>query len=97
MIVDGKLIARRLQHVLGERFRTLDKKLGIALLVPLETAEVRRFVDLKVHFAQEVSVQADVVHMPQMSVDTEAVSRLLIDATRTYDGVVLQLPYHQCV
>lgn len=94
MIVDGKIIARARKTALQKELSTYVKRLQLGIIVAHETLAIRKFVDLKKRFGAEVGVDVVETVLDPLA-DTEKLLQELLHATRTADGLVLQLPLPQ--
>lgn len=96
MVVDGKLIARELVKNMREQVLELSKRSSLGVVIAEETQEIRSFVHHKQKVAEELGLGFEVSMLdPIRQHKTEDLLTLVLHATRTHDGVVLQLPIPQ--
>jgi methylenetetrahydrofolate dehydrogenase (NADP+)/methenyltetrahydrofolate cyclohydrolase len=92
MLIDGKAIAHELKSSLKERIAKRDRRLKLGVIVVHETPEIRMFVDLKQRFATDIGVKVDIIRPGVLAQNTEHLLHVILQSTRTYDGLILQLP-----
>jgi methylenetetrahydrofolate dehydrogenase (NADP+)/methenyltetrahydrofolate cyclohydrolase len=92
MEIEGNLIARELKRELLERVQRADKKLSLGIIVVRETPAIRQFVEVKRRFGTDVHVNVEVLQLGQLEQNDEKLLQLLLHSTRSYDGLILQLP-----
>lgn len=91
MLVDGKAIAKELRENLVLTMKRLPHPPTLAVVVTVDTLVTTSYVELKQKVAKELGIKADIIR-PKMFGSTEDLVRELLSATRTHDGIVLQLP-----
>ncbi len=91
MIVDGKAIARELHQSLSREASLMKPQPSLAVFISQSTFEVKKFVDIKIRAAEEVGITVDVIQSPYRQ-KTEAFVHALLEAARTHDGLLVQLP-----
>lgn len=92
MIVDGKQIAHELAGAIKKRVTEIDRELSLGILVAKETAPIKQFVGYKQQFGREVKVTVDVLTLSPLEQKNEILLQKILHVSRTYDGVILQLP-----
>jgi methylenetetrahydrofolate dehydrogenase (NADP+)/methenyltetrahydrofolate cyclohydrolase len=92
MNIDGKLIAQEIKSELKEKKKQVGGKLSLAIIVAKETPQIRQFVDYKVQFGREINVGVDVIQLSALEQNNEGLLEQMLHASRTYDGIIVQLP-----
>jgi methylenetetrahydrofolate dehydrogenase (NADP+)/methenyltetrahydrofolate cyclohydrolase len=92
MIIDGKLIAHTLKGKIKDVTDDVDLHLSLGIIVTEETPAIRQFVTLKQNFGKSVKVNVEVLRLGVLEQDNQHLIELLLHATKTFDGIVLQLP-----
>lgn len=92
MIIDGKLIAHDLKGKIKTVTDDVDLHLSLGIIVTEETPAIRQFVTLKQNFGKSVKVNVEVLSLKVYERDNQHLMELLLHSTKTFDGIVLQLP-----
>lgn len=92
MIVDGTSIAREIRASLKDRIKRSGRRLLLGVIVAEETNEIRTFVRLKQQFGTDIGVEVEVIELASLKKDTETLLRTMLHATKTFDGIIVQLP-----
>jgi methylenetetrahydrofolate dehydrogenase (NADP+) / methenyltetrahydrofolate cyclohydrolase len=92
MIIDGRQIARDLKNKIKSATDNVDMHLSLGIIVTEETPAIRQFVTLKQNFGKSVRINVEVLTLKIYERDTQHLLELLLHATKTFDGIVLQLP-----
>jgi methylenetetrahydrofolate dehydrogenase (NADP+) / methenyltetrahydrofolate cyclohydrolase len=93
MTIDGNAIVRDLRTTLQHRVQQMQRTLRLGLIIAEETKTIRSFVERKIRFGQELGIEVEVETLdPTKRHTTEDLLHCVLSSTRTYDGLVLQLP-----
>jgi len=92
MIVNGKTIAERVKERVASEVRDREHRLRLGVVVVQQTPEIELFVRLKKKFGDGVGIDVDVRELDPLSQTNESFLQSILDATREYDGLVVQLP-----
>lgn len=91
MIVDGKAIARDLEHGLADKLAVLPKK-RVAFVLIGENPVGRQYVGMKTRIAERLGIETKTFSHPDVD-DTGSAMKLVSDISADgYDGIVVQLP-----
>lgn len=92
MIVDGKLIAHDIKSRLKEVTYERDPRFSLAIIVTQETPAIRQFAALKQSFGTSIGVTTEILKLGPFEQKNENLLQLIMHSTRSFDGIVLQLP-----
>jgi methylenetetrahydrofolate dehydrogenase (NADP+)/methenyltetrahydrofolate cyclohydrolase len=92
MIIDGKQIANDIKRRLLTRTRAGEHRLSLGVIVVHQNFTMNSFVEIKRRFGEEINVRVDVLNVPPHSQTNEELLHLLLQSSRTHDGLLLQLP-----
>ncbi len=93
MLVDGNKIARDIAGELKKRVQACGCRPKLGVIMAEETKSIRSFVERKMRFGVDIGIEVGVETLePHKRHGTEDLLQTILRATRTYDGIVLQLP-----
>jgi methylenetetrahydrofolate dehydrogenase (NADP+) / methenyltetrahydrofolate cyclohydrolase len=92
MIIDGVLLARQIKSSLKSRIVHFEHPLRLGVFVLHETPEIRQFVDAKRRFGASLGITVEVLTLGVLEQNNQELLHRILQATRDYDGLVLQLP-----
>mgnify|MGYP001594518138 FL=1 len=91
MIVNGRALAKKIEHDLIVRTRALEYPPRLTVIVVGENPVSERFIRMKSEFAARIGVNAVIVRLPE-SVGTEGVVAEIKKQSPLSDGIIVQLP-----
>jgi methylenetetrahydrofolate dehydrogenase (NADP+)/methenyltetrahydrofolate cyclohydrolase len=91
MIIDGKAIAERVYAQVKEKLHTLDRVPSLVILTCDPNFETRKYLALKEKKARSLGIEARIIELPAAST-TDAFCAAITEATKTADGIIVQLP-----
>lgn len=89
-IIDGKMLAKEIETKLKLSFSKQKQKKLCFILVGENTAS-EKFIEVKSRIGARVGVITDTIRLPEEST-TDDVVQVISDASKIYDGIVVQLP-----
>lgn len=93
MQVDGNKIARDIADGIRTRVQACTRRPTLGVVVAEETKAIRSFVERKVRFGADIGIEVGVeVLDPHKRHTTQDLLQVILRSTRTYSGIVLQLP-----
>jgi len=91
MIVNGKKLAKKIEHELLTRRRALEQAPKLTVIAVGENPVSERFIRMKTEFAARIGVHAAVIRLPWDTTTVDLIEKIKKQSALS-DGIIVQLP-----